>query len=375
MTQHNPENERIKRKYFAYLKEATRHSEPTVDAVAKALSRFEEHTRYRDFKAFHYEQAVAFKRHLAEQKGQRSGERLSKATLHATLTQLKQFFQWLAWQPGYKARLRYSDAEYFNLSDKDTRIATAQREQKAPTLEQIKHVLHTMPANTEIERRNHALIAFTLLTGARDRAIASMKLKHVDLNAGCVHQDARDVKTKFSKTFTTYFFPVGGHVRTIVEEWIGYLRQELLWGNDDPIFPSTRVELGASRQFAAVGLDRSHWSSASPIREIFREAFESGGLPYFNPHSFRNTLVRLGQEICKTPEDFKAWSQNLGHEKVLTTFLSYGEVACHRQGEILRNLATSRETRNSSVAELAEVLIDKMRSSGLPFATLLDCRK
>jgi hypothetical protein len=25
---------------------------------------------------------------------------LSKATLYATLTQLKRFFQWLAWQPG-----------------------------------------------------------------------------------------------------------------------------------------------------------------------------------------------------------------------------------------------------------------------------------
>src|SRR5271170_8041114 len=98
MTKYNPENERIKRKYFAYLKEAKRHSEPTVDAAAKALSRFEEYTRYRDFKRFHYEQATAFKRHLAEQPAKRSGEKLSKATLHATLTQLKQFFFWLAGQ-------------------------------------------------------------------------------------------------------------------------------------------------------------------------------------------------------------------------------------------------------------------------------------
>ena len=38
-------------------------------------------------------QAIAFKKHLAEQKGQQSGEKLSKATLHATLTQLKRFFR------------------------------------------------------------------------------------------------------------------------------------------------------------------------------------------------------------------------------------------------------------------------------------------
>lgn len=96
MTKHNAENERIKRKYFVYLKEAMRNSEPTVDAAAKALARFEEYTRHKGFKAFHFEQAKAFKKHLAEQKAQLSGKKLSKATLHATLTQLKRFFLWLA---------------------------------------------------------------------------------------------------------------------------------------------------------------------------------------------------------------------------------------------------------------------------------------
>ena len=67
MKKHSANNERIKRKYFDYLKEAKRHSEPTVDAAAKALNRFEVYTRYRDFKAFHFQQAIAFKKHLAEQ--------------------------------------------------------------------------------------------------------------------------------------------------------------------------------------------------------------------------------------------------------------------------------------------------------------------
>jgi len=365
MTKHSAENERIKRKYFAYLKEAMRHSEPTVDASAKALNRFEVYTKYRDFKRFHQEQAVGFKRHLAEQKGQRSGERLSKATLHATLTDLKRFFQWLAREPGYKSRIQYSDAEYFNLSDKDTRIATAQREQKAPTLEQVKHVIAMMPAKTEIERRNRALVAFTILTGARDSAIASMKLKHVDLSAGYVDQDAREVKTKFSKTFPTYFFPVGEEIHGIVADWVNYLREEKLWGNDDPLFPATRMVVGASRQFEVSGLDQKHWSTATPIRGIFREAFIRAGLPYYNPHSFRNTLVRLGQTLCTQAEDFKAWSQNLGHEQVLTTFLSYGEVASHRQGEIIRGLANPRQAVQPGVGEVVEELFKRLRDSGV----------
>jgi integrase len=363
MTKHNPDKERIKRKYFTFLKEAKRHCEQTVDATAKAIDRFEVYTRYRDFKAFHFEQAVAFKRHLGEQHALRSGDKLSKATLYSTLTHLKRFFQWLAWQPGYKTRVQYSDAEYFNLSDKDTRVATAQREQKAPTLEQVMHVIHMMPTSTEIERRNRALIAFTILTGARDRAIASMKLKHVDLARNSVNQDAREVNTKFSKTFTTFFFPVGNEIRAIATEWISYLREQKLWGNDDPLFPATRIVLGASRQFEASGLAREHWNSASPLRVIFRKAFAKAGLPYFHPHTFRNTLVQLGENVCKTPEQFKAWSQNLGHEKVLTTFNSYGEVSCERQGEIMRLVATPQPQADAD--DIAEALFKRLRGCGL----------
>ena len=363
MTTHNADNERIKRRYFAYLKEAKRHSEPTVDAVAKALARFEADTKHRDFKAFHFEQAIAFKKRLAEQKGQRSGEKLSKATLHATLAHVKRFFHWLAGQPGYKSRLQYSDADYFNLSEKDVRVATARREQVGPTVEQAKHVIAMMPAKSDIERRNRALVAFTLLTGARDSAIASMKLKHIDLIAGSVNQDAREVQTKFSKTFTTFFFPVGEEIRRITAEWVAYLREDMLWGNDDPLFPATRIALGNSRQFEAVGLERAHWSSAARIRTIFRDAFISVGLPYFNPHSFRNTLVRLGQAVCQTPEEFKAWSQNLGHDKVLTTFLSYGQVESPRQGEIIRGLATPQLAMQQDVSELAKALVREMRDS------------
>lgn len=138
MTKHNPDNERIKRRYFSWLKEAKGYSEASLDAAAKALSRFEEYNRYKSFDAFHFEQAVAFKRHLAEQTGKRSGKKLSKATLSVTLKQLRAFFFWLADQPGYKSRLRHSDADYFNLSEKDTRIATANRERNAPTLEQVR---------------------------------------------------------------------------------------------------------------------------------------------------------------------------------------------------------------------------------------------
>jgi integrase len=365
MHKHHPDNERIKHKYFSFLKEAMRHSEQTIDGVAKAIARFEEYNKHRDFKLFHHQQAVAFKKHLTEQVNKQTGKKLSKATLHTTCANLKKFFEWLAREPGYKSRIQYSDAEYFNMSAKDTRIATARRGKAAPTIEQIKHVIHSMLDHTDIEHRNKALIAFTLLTGARDGALVSFKLKHVNLLENSVFQDARDVSTKFSKTFITYFFPVGNDIRQIVADWVNYLKEQKLWGNDDPLFPMTEVGINEHKQFGVFGLKRKHWRTTAPVREIFREAFKNAGVPYFNPHSFRNTLACLGEKICKTPEDFKAWSQNLGHEGVMTTFLSYGQVAQHRQGEILKQLATPQTITETDVYKFMKTMMEKSHQMGI----------
>lgn len=226
----------------------------------------------------------------------RTGKPLSRATVNSTLSALRAFFVWLAGQPGYKSHLHYADADYFNLAETEVRIAKAVRHKAFPTLEQVHHVLSAMPSGTDIEKRNRALVAFALLTGARDGALA------------------------------------------IVQDWCGHLRESMLWGDDDPLFPATRIGLGDGGGFTAVGLRRDGWHSAGPVRDIFRAAFEAAGLPYFNPHSFRDTLVQLGEKICPTIEAFKAWSQNLGHERVMTTLTSYGAVAAHRQAELIRGM-------------------------------------
>ncbi|GLI98422.1 site-specific integrase [Sphingobium sp. BS19] len=339
MAKHSGANARIKREYFTYLKEAQRRDETSIDAVAKALARFEEANGHKDFKTFHRAQAVAFKHKLDKQPAIRTGKPLSRATVNSTLSALRGFFIWLAGQPGYKSRLSYADADYFNLSEKDVRIAKAVRHKVFPSLDQVHHVIASMPTCTAIEMRNRALVAFALLTGARDGALASFRLKHVDLLQGRVDQDARDVRTKASKTFSTWFFPVGGEALQIVQDWCAYLRTTLLWGDDDPLFPPTQIGLGENGGFVPVGLRRGEcWQGAGPIRDIFRKAFEAAGLPYFNPHSFRDTLVHHGEKVCPTIEAFKAWSQNLGHERVMTTLTSYGTVAPHRQAELIRGM-------------------------------------
>lgn len=365
MLKHNPNNERIKHKYFIFLRDAKRVSESTIDGVAKALARFEESTKYKDFKTFRHEQATSFKKLLLEQKALHKDTKLSKSTIHSTFAHLKRFFEWLAREQGYKSRIHYSDAEYFNTSNKDVQVATARRMKKVPTLEQIRHVIAQMPFNTEIEKRNRALIAFTILTGARDSAIASAKLSHINLDENSFYQDAREVNTKFSKTFKTFFFEIGDDIKKILIDWVQYLKSQKLYSNHDPLFPMSEMGLNTQQHFTAIGLKPENWSTASPVREIFKRAFNQAGLEYFNPHSFRNTLVQLGQIRCKTPEAFKVWSQNLGHESVLTTLYSYGEVSIQRQAEIISELSVANSNCKDSANDLAQKIAKSLIEQGV----------
>lgn len=92
---------------------------------------------------------MAFKTALTEQTNARSAERLSWSTIQTTVRELRAFFVWLAGQPGYKTKIRYDDADYFNLSEKELSVARAKREKRVPTLEQMHHVLTAMPVDSD----------------------------------------------------------------------------------------------------------------------------------------------------------------------------------------------------------------------------------
>lgn len=339
MQKFNDENERIKRYYLHFLGEAKRRDQATVDKVAAAIKRFEASTGFKSFKRFNIEQAVSFKRHLAKQKSKQSGKPLSKATIDGALRSNKAFFFWLAGQTGYKSRIAHSDADYFNTSAKDARIAHAHRDKPYPTMAQAMHAFQNLPDATLIERRNKALFAFLMLTGARDGAIASLRLKRIDLVEGCVYQDARDVKTKNAKTFTTWFLPVNSVYQECFETWVRSLREELLFGNEDALFPKPKMEASGGAGFRVSGLSRENYANSHTICAIIKDAFIVAGLPPFTPHSFRKTLVKWADTRYPTREAFKAFSQNIGHDSVVTTISAYCPVSSERQAELLRNIA------------------------------------
>jgi integrase len=337
-TKLNETNERMKRKFAVWRREADGADHKTVDKELEAVRRFEVSTGVRSFKLFRVDQAVDFKRKLEAATNPKTKQSLSKATIDGILRGVKTFFRWLADQPGYRSRIKHSDVQYFSINAKDARTAHARREVHYPTIEQCRHAFSLMPEVTPIERRNKALFAFLMLTGARIGALASLRLKHVDVAACCVYQDAREVKTKASKTFTTWFFPVDDAYADFLCSWVEFLVRDMLFGPQDALFPKPTVGV-VDGEFAVTGLSRETYQGTTQLREVIGNAFANAGLPRFHPHGFRKTLVALANEVCKTPEEFKAWSQNLGHDSVITTVSAYLPVFPSRQRDLIRGEA------------------------------------
>ncbi len=331
----NEENERIKRKYLQYLRSAQRKDTATVQKAAEGILRFEASINYASFKKFRIEQAVKFQDKLENAISKATGKPLSKSTISSVLAANKGFIFWLADQSGYKSRVRHSDADYFNMSAKGARIASAVRDTHYPSLVMAQHAFANMPEESEIERRDKALFAFLMISGARDGAVASLRLKHINLVDGCVYQDARDVKTKGAKTFTTFFLPVDQAYLACFAEWVKYLNEEKLFGPNDALFPPPLVE-AVKGEFKVTGLKREIYQNANAIRKAVKQAFSLAGLPEFTPHAFRKTLVKWADMHYPTREAFKAFSQNIGHTSVITTVSAYCPVTTERQGELIK---------------------------------------
>lgn len=333
---YNAENERLKRRYLQYARAAKRLSESSLDRIAASIDRFQSLTNVKSFSKFHVEQIVAFRDKLDMERNARTGKPISASLKKSVLVDCKGFFLWLADQPKYRRRIRYSDCDYFNLDHKSKAQANASRPKDYPSLDQIEHVLRQMPDNTPVEKRNRALIAFACITGARVTAIRTAKVGSIDPIEGVFVQDARVIETKFAKTFSTWFFPISELATEIFLNYYHWLSKEQLFGPGDPLFPSTLIEHVPGKGFQSTGLTREHWSNDQPIRTVFKTAFEEAGLRYYNPHSFRHTLSAISKARNQTLEEQQAWAQNLGQESALTMLQHYGKVPTDRQRDIIR---------------------------------------
>jgi site-specific recombinase XerC len=212
----------------------------------------------------------------------------------------------------------------------------------------MRTLIDALPADTIWRRRDRAVVAFALLSGARVSAIRSRRLKHIDIENRTVFQDAKVVDTKNSKTMLTSWFPVGSDIEQIVIDWIDEIRR---FGavDDDPLFPRAPNRIRDARK----PREFAFWSGTQQIRDIFADGTKRAGIDDFHPHAIRRTLTKFMFKVVASAEEMKAWSQSLGHDDLGTTIEHYGTLENEHVQRLMNEVRERLE--NPSTKEIIDL--------------------
>ena len=357
----NAKNEKLKRSYFQWLRDAKGFCESTVVAKERDLNRWEEFTNYEDLGRLTAKKAIDFKRHLEEVRD--GGRKLSANTRYHCLQHLRAFFQWLSTQQGYKSKVTAEAISYLTLDRKTVQALTGPAPVKYPSMEYVKRLTASIEPLDEIAQRDRALIAFLFLSGMRDKAVATLPLGCFDLSTLAIQQrPAEGVDTKFGKSFDSYIVPFDQELVDYVVGWARFLKEVKLFGSTDPLFPRTKVCQGDGVfSFERQGVESVFWRGTGAIRRILKERAEAAGLDYYYPHSFRHAHVHLALQFVETGEQLRAISQNLGHENIGTTLTSYGKLDQFRVADVIRSLDFSAKADQALTKTEARALEKLLR--------------
>ncbi|MBZ9655800.1 site-specific integrase [Phyllobacterium lublinensis] len=185
-----------------HMKEARGLSDKTIDAAMRPLWKFEKHSPSTDFRNVTKDQIASFKRNLINAGGNGEKSELSASTIVHTLQNLIAFFNWLRNENGYR-QIPADIPMYFTPPRELSAIAHASSEKYVPTIGAIKKLVFSTQTTTFWQRRNRAVVAFLLVSGARDGAVVSFHAKHVDVAKKLVYQRTSEVKTKRAKSMVT----------------------------------------------------------------------------------------------------------------------------------------------------------------------------
>lgn len=361
MMQVNLNNEIVKRKYFRWLKEAEGKDKSTIDKIEISIQAYESFTNHSDFRTYNLDQAVNFKNQLKTREYR--NKTISLSTYNTYVRYLKKFFTWLCGQPGYKSKIKSDEVKYLNILDKEERIATQSSPRKFPSLEQVIQVVNCIEINSEIDKRDRALISFTALTGMRDKAIITLPIGCFDPKNYLISQDPKQgVQTKYAKFIPSVLFKFDKNLVEYVLDWYNYLKTNNFYSTD-PLFPRNKVSKGVNNMSFEVSssIEPFYWKDTSRIREIFKKRFQQANISYYPPHSFRHLAFQLALKSCKNGEQFKAVSQNFGHENLATTFGSYANNPPYKLSEILAGIDFSGKPINND-REILEKIFNLIQS-------------
>lgn len=314
---------------YAWQGYAGRFDVKTVQAHMVAIREFEQFCSVRPFVGLRSSDVSNYRNRLVELS--KTGH-FSASTVRHRCAQLASFLVWLRMQEGF--RNLPQDLKDCLALPKSFHQLGQTRQRAYPTLEEARGLLEAMSKSTLLARRNRALFALACTSGLRANALITLRRHHVDAHARTVHQDAALMRAKNGKSFLVHWFP---RTEDFAEVLIAYLAEIDALGmqRNDALFPSA----AGLEQLRHRGADRTNslqvMETSNAVTEAFRQACETHHDQY-SPHSVRDMLANLGEQICTTTEALKAWSLNLGHSRPATTQNYYAKMTDEKRSDVLR---------------------------------------
>lgn len=366
----HPDDEisRNDRLLMQWLGHAGRYDPKTVTAHLASIRAFEAFVGGKSFAILTVQDAENWRSTMIATEG--GG--LSRGTLRHRASHLRLFFGWLGKQTGYR-NLAALEA-CFDLPRRFQAKAIPQP-RAWPEMEEAVAMLKAMPADTLIDQRARAIFALAFLTGFRADALITVRLRHIDLKGRKAIHDGKEMRTKNGKSFVVHWFPRTDAFAAAVEDWVGQVTNMGLRPND-ALFPEIRMLQQAADPERRDAIEPMQ--SISAVTDAFRLA-SRGATQDYSPHSARHTLAHLGDQLCRTGEQRKAWSLNLGHSSEAITWAHYGKISDTRRDEVFEAFdeeapATSTEAelmlayhehclmRGTREFDLAEELVERRKA-------------
>ncbi len=324
-------NDRIVHAWQTY---AGRFETSTMRSHLRSIRLFEEISGGKPFDKVTPTDAAAFRDYLVQLgRTPKSQGGLSSSSIRHHASQIRQFFAWLKLQDGYK-RLSGNIVLYLELPKASRAKTLPRQDREYLSIEQAEEMLQKLPDKTIAQRRDRAMIACAYCTGLRANALITLRLKHVDLVEKSVVQDATEMRAKNGKSYRAFFYARTQAFQDVFAEWIKEITR-LGYGAEDAVFPDLKFLVGRVGSAGGVNPMRS----IGALSNAFEFATKLVGRNC-TPHSARHTLKALGDELCKTPKERKAWSLNLGHETEQVTETHYGKLSENERGNLMKGLAS-----------------------------------
>lgn len=331
-------NDRVIHSWQLY---AGRYDVKTVDAHLASIRDFEIFVDCKAFIEIRDRDAARYRNWLVKKGSQPKEEGgLSSSSIRHRVSHLKLFFVWLRKQDGYR-RLSANILDQFDLPKSEQATILSRDAKEYPSLEEAILMVKSMPSTTLIARRDRAMVALAFLSAMRAGALVTLPLKNLDVEARTVIQDGSEMRAKNGKSFVIRWFPGLEIFAPFVIEWKAEL-EALDFEEEDALFPPENDLRKHRHSVKPIRPPKTN----GPVNRAFAAASKGIGKS-FSPHSARHLIKSLGDSLCTSYLERKAWSLNLGHENEVITETHYGKIPVEKRMRILEQVGKAVQTSSS----------------------------